>query len=307
MDAALAASEDGAQLWLFGGSVQGGQSQNSVWRYDVPSSAWLLINPVADSRYIEPREGHVITCVRRWLLVAGGSCRQNTGERKQLFDTHVFDTLIHAWDCADDSCWESYETQAMTTRAIQLYTSADNRDNNRLGCRFSHQSTQRSMTRGSQIDPSTCSFVGSSLVLLKQGNTGRQDELKVVHLQLQDELAKKHKQRASLTIIENLEIIETTVTTSSIQLAWVPATRNAHKLVGFKLMASGRDGAVKEVYEGSERSFIVEKLTPATEYIFSVKAIYDDASFLWSESKAVRTLPCNHAQLAGLQEITQPK
>jgi hypothetical protein len=48
--------------------------------------------------------------------------------------------------------------------------------------------------------------------------------------------------------------------------------------------------------QGKERSFELQKLTPGAEYILAVKAIYDDASFVWSDSKAYRTLEKNKAQ-----------
>lgn len=54
-------------------------------------------------------------------------------------------------------------------------------------------------------------------------------------------------------------------------------------------MVTGKDGSVREAYEGKERSFELCGLTPDTEYILAVKAVYDDASFVWSESKALRT------------------
>jgi hypothetical protein len=42
--------------------------------------------------------------------------------------------------------------------------------------------------------------------------------------------------------------------------------------------------------QGRETRFRVTGLKSNTEYILCVKAIYDDGSFLWSESKAYRTL-----------------
>lgn len=44
------------------------------------------------------------------------------------------------------------------------------------------------------------------------------------------------------------------------------------------------------VLQGRETRFRVTGLKSNTEYIMCVKAIYDDGSFVWSESKAYRTL-----------------
>ena len=41
--------------------------------------------------------------------------------------------------------------------------------------------------------------------------------------------------------------------------------------------------------QGKDLKFRVGGLKPNTEYIMCVKAIYDDGSFLWSESKAYMT------------------
>ncbi|PNW80231.1 hypothetical protein CHLRE_08g383101v5 [Chlamydomonas reinhardtii] len=43
-------------------------------------------------------------------------------------------------------------------------------------------------------------------------------------------------------------------------------------------------------HQGRESRFRVTGLKSNTEYIMCVKALYDDGSFLWSESKAYRTL-----------------
>ena len=42
--------------------------------------------------------------------------------------------------------------------------------------------------------------------------------------------------------------------------------------------------------QGTETRFRITGLKSATEYIMCVKALYDDGSFLWSESKAYKTL-----------------
>jgi len=45
----------------------------------------------------------------------------------------------------------------------------------------------------------------------------------------------------------------------------------------------------KDVYQGLHTRFKSTGLRPDMEYIFCVKATYDDGSFLWSESKAFQT------------------
>lgn len=48
-------------------------------------------------------------------------------------------------------------------------------------------------------------------------------------------------------------------------------------------------GVAREVYQGKALSFTVTNLKPAGEYVFCVKATYDDGSHVWSDSKAFST------------------
>lgn len=45
----------------------------------------------------------------------------------------------------------------------------------------------------------------------------------------------------------------------------------------------------QEVYLGGETSCDVQGLAPASELVFCVKALYDDAQFIWSEPLLVTT------------------
>ncbi len=54
-------------------------------------------------------------------------------------------------------------------------------------------------------------------------------------------------------------------------------------------MAATATGVVREAYSGKATSHRVAALRPNAEYVFCVKATYDDGTFLWSESKAFRT------------------
>ncbi|GAB4820456.1 hypothetical protein N2152v2_007502 [Parachlorella kessleri] len=280
-NAALGVSSDGGQLWLFGGCKESGECQSAVWGYELYTHTWSLSPIAADSAYVEPREGHSIVCVRRWLLIAGGSCQHSSGERKLLGDTLVFDTLVGAFDRLDLNCWAGGDIKNGSSKAV-----------------VSRSRTNSAAVAGAtagqlqSLNPSNCVFQGSALLLLKPNTAGMLGELQTVHLQLPDELVKrKVAKRASLVVVERLELLDgADITPTSIQLAWLAPTKNAHRLTAYKLMVTAEDGAVREVYEGQERTFELQRLTPDREYIFSVKAIYDDASFVWSDPKAFKTL-----------------
>jgi len=68
-----------------------------------------------------------------------------------------------------------------------------------------------------------------------------------------------------------------------------PPTKNTDRIERYKLMIATSTGVVKDVYQGKEQRFKITGLKPNTEYILCVKAIYDDGSFLWSESKGYTT------------------
>jgi hypothetical protein len=76
---------------------------------------------------------------------------------------------------------------------------------------------------------------------------------------------------------------------SFLEVAWRAPTKNSDRVERYKLMIATTTGVVKEVCQGPMTRHRVMGLKPSTEYIFCVKALYDDGSFLWSESKAYHT------------------
>lgn len=54
-------------------------------------------------------------------------------------------------------------------------------------------------------------------------------------------------------------------------------------------MAATSTGVVHEVYCGRETAAKATGLRANAEYVFCVKATYDDNTFLWSDSRAFRT------------------
>jgi hypothetical protein len=74
-----------------------------------------------------------------------------------------------------------------------------------------------------------------------------------------------------------------------VQVAWRPPTKNSDQIESYKLMMASPTGGVREVAQGLMLRHYLSALRPSSEYIFCVKAIYQDGSFLWSESKGFRT------------------
>lgn len=73
------------------------------------------------------------------------------------------------------------------------------------------------------------------------------------------------------------------------QITWRPPSKNAERISSYKVMLANSAGAVREVYLGKDVTARAGGLRPNSEYVFAVKATYDDGSHLWSESKAFRT------------------
>lgn len=75
----------------------------------------------------------------------------------------------------------------------------------------------------------------------------------------------------------------------AVLLHWRAPSKNAERISGYKLKLATPTGVVKEVYKGSATSHRVTGLRGNSEYIFCIKAEYDDGSFLWSEPKSFTT------------------
>ncbi len=89
---------------------------------------------------------------------------------------------------------------------------------------------------------------------------------------------------------DKFELIDTGMTTSNtIEVVWRPPAKNLERIKSYKLMMATNTGVVKEICEGKYTRFKVMGLRPNTQYIFCVKALFGDGSFLWSDSKSFRT------------------
>lgn len=65
--------------------------------------------------------------------------------------------------------------------------------------------------------------------------------------------------------------------------------QSAEGLIGLQVMMATSIGVVKQVYHGQASRFRMEGLRPHLEFVFCVKASYDDGSFIWSDPQAFRT------------------
>ena len=117
------------------------------------------------------------------------------------------------------------------------------------------------------------------------------DELQILEFTLPEDIERMQSERKRLNVAsESLAISsEAACTSSSITISWSPPTKNADRISNFKVMVATTYGVVKTVYIGPKQQCLVASLKPSQEYVFSVKALYDDGSFLWSESQSFST------------------
>ena len=76
---------------------------------------------------------------------------------------------------------------------------------------------------------------------------------------------------------------------NSIEVSWIPPTKNIDRILSFKAFLSTTSGVVRECYSGKAMKHRAEGLRPHLEYVFCVKAEYEDGSFLWSEPRGFQT------------------
>lgn len=206
--------------------------------------------PVHIGAVPEARQGHVSAITSKYLIISGGYAG---GGSKRLGDVQVLDLYSPRWECLDDG---AYVTSMPYVKGRAVYT---------------------------------C-FYGNKLFTVKPSMHEKLFELQTLEFALPEDIERlRHSRKRDLGLSEKLELCDATCTANSIEINWRPPTKNAERVERYKLMIATGTGVVKDVYQGPEQRFRIVGLKANTEYILCVKAIYDDGSFLWSESKAYMT------------------
>ena len=116
------------------------------------------------------------------------------------------------------------------------------------------------------------------------------DQIEILEFALPDDIEGLRAAKRREAVQERLELMDNAICGhNSIELTWRPPTKNADRIDRFKLMMATTTGVVKEVMQGKYTTYRLSGLRPNQEYIFCVKAMFDDGSFLWSESKSFCT------------------
>ena len=253
-----------------------------------------------------PREGHAASMVGKYLFIAGGC----DGHR-QLADVYALDTESMIWECITDGTdggglgGMSAGMGAMgvggdPTSGAGAMTSSNGMGNGMHGGGSAEDSMAQMMggmgmgMAGLGLKPRSryYEFHGRRLYMLKPDRDERLSELEVLDFALPDDIegmieARKRGDDQASARLELLDVANTSP--NSIEVSWRPPGKNADRVHHYKLMMATNTGVVKEVCQGKYERFKVTGLRANAEYIFCVKAIYDDGKHVWSESKAFCT------------------
>ncbi|KAI3435547.1 hypothetical protein D9Q98_001612 [Chlorella vulgaris] len=286
--AALAVSEDGSRLWLMGGRLDSQRCSNALHRYDLGLSYWARVDAAPP---IEPRANHVMSCVDRFLVIVGGSIFSADGQAAHLQDCALYDPTENSWDVLDGAAFEPDAGSSKGHPAAVVSVAAGMIAGN--GTPASSKPAQRDGEPAAFLGAGSCVFSGNKLLLLKAlpDSGGRLGELWTVVLQLPGDIELlRESQRKAACVVKQLTLFEEEVSAASVRLGWTPATAKRDRLVSYKLMVTNSEGRSREAYEGCETSCQVTGLMPGS-HIFCVKAVYDDASFQWSQPVMAVTTP----------------
>jgi len=241
----LCQSEDGRNLWLFGG-YDGTKYLNDLYILETERMEW--ISPGGEKRPPPAREGHVASMIGKYLLVSGG-----TDGVRRLTDTWVLNTEAMEWECIDVG----------DVGVVEAY-----------------------------LKQKSCYsvFSGNRLLTLKPNREEQLEDMEVLEFHSPEHIEGLRDRKVEDLGSDRLELMEQSATApNSIEVCWRPPLKNSDRINRYKLMMATNTGVVKEVCQGKYERFKVTGLRPNAQYIFCVKAIYDDGSFLWSESKSFRT------------------
>ena len=251
--ASLCASEDGKKIYLMGG-FDGSKPLNDIYIFETERKTWTSSTP-SGALSPAPRERHAATIINNYLLVSGGTTLSSGGTARKLGDTWVLDLEMMEWECLDKG--------------------GGSQDMFWLKARGEYSV-----------------FSGNRLLSLKPNRDEKLSEIEVLEFTMPSEIEGLQVQRSSRdeNSMGRLEILdEPIVTLGTIEVAWRPPAKNIERIEKYKLMMATNTGVVKEVCQGKYTRYKVGGLRSNTQYIFCVKAMYDDGSFIWSESKGFYT------------------
>ncbi|CAG9465761.1 unnamed protein product [Pedinophyceae sp. YPF-701] len=263
--ASICISDDGRRLWLMGGNDDS-QSLGDIFVLELDRMAWTMLGTLGQQP--TPRHGHTAAIMGRYLVVSGGCNHTGGGDPRmaRCTDTWVLDLNSYTWECLHDSPPNMSVAGGTNPRGEPTHPP------------MKAQAVYTAMA-------------GNMIFTLKPNREECLDELEVLELSMPEDIETlRMRAQKENDIVSKLAINDRAeISPNSIELSWRAPTKNADRIKEYKLMLATPTGVVKEVFKGRSDTYKATGLRVNHEYVFCVKAIYDDGSFLWSDSKAFRT------------------
>lgn len=265
--ASIAVVEDGTRLCIYGGHDDAG-SVGDLHLLNLHTGTWRSLG-VGVGTPPRPRHGHIATICGRYMVITGGGHQPRVADDsagaaatpvEACSDTWVLDLETYAWECLHDAGPPPPGTVA---RPHSCLSAAAGRRILTL-----RPSPTDSGGTGSSESAAPC------LSLLEVLEFKRPQDIE----------AERLRGQVGGDLVTELALsTRAEVSSSAIIVSWRVPTKNADRLLRFCLKMGTSTGVVREVYRGREPRFKAGGLRSACEYVFCVKAEYNDGSELWSE------------------------
>jgi len=253
--ATICVSNDGRRLYIMGGHDDT-QSLGDVHCLNLDRSLWQNIGPGVGTPP-RARHCHTASMVGNYMIISGGTHQPSPASvdptPRRCTDTWVMDLETQAWE-------QLHEWAAM----------------------------------GKMLNHAAYAAVYEKRIYTLKPSTEKPNslcELEILELARPEDIeGLKQRARQETDIVAHLEILDDAeVTSNAVLLSWRAPSKNADRISCYKLKLATPTGVVKEVYRGRATSYKVGGLRGNSEYIFCIKAEYDDGWFLWSEPKSFTT------------------
>ena len=267
--ACVAVSADGTRLWLFGGIAVGSPDDerrrlNDLFSYNVATRRWTSHEAAPGPSPCGRDSGSLCVLSPDFVVLAGGCTDDSGSPAPDMWALHV---PSMTWQCIIPAPPPSDEPHVCCSGALACH-------------------------------PAT----GELHVLHTRSSPGGEpawDVLETVQLTLPDAMDDIVTSATAEAVASAEAFTEGSSTlrlwlhaagSTSLELRWRPPVRNAERITSYTLMMTpGGSTVSKAWYRGLGEWTTIAGLKTGWEYIFSLKATYDDGSHIWSDTVAFHT------------------
>ena len=270
-NACIAASPDGARVWLFGGVDDAhsaeGRRLRDLFSYDTAARKWTNHEPAAGPGPCGRDSAALCVLNDDTVLLAGGRLDDAGSPVHDLWALHV---PSMAWQCVVPAPPSSDE-------APEMFGSCG-----AMACINARGDLLKLHTRTDASGVAVCDVLETVQLTLPD-----QMDAIIVSAESAARMTEDTDYAASTTLRLWLHAAGST----SLELRWRPPARNAERITGYALMhtPAGSTLSAAACYRGMGEWATVAGLKTNWEYVFCLKCSYDDGSHAWSDTVAFRT------------------